>query len=461
MTTIQTINPSTEEPIQHYALYSEEKIIELIEAGHACYQRWRKTDLKLRKQHMLTLAKLLRFKCDIYARLMACEMGKPLEAGRAEILKCAWVCEHYAENAERYLAPRDIQSDHDKSKICYEPLGIVFAVMPWNFPFWQVFRFAAPTIMAGNAAILKHAPISTGTGNVIAELFLEAGFPRYLFQHFLLDNTSAARVIAHEKVVAVTLTGSEQAGCIVAANAGSHLKKVVLELGGNDPYIVLSDANLALAADCIVKSRLNNSGQVCIAAKRIIVVQDVADELTSHMMTLVKTYKVGDPLHPATNIGPLARKDLREKVHQQVQETLAKGARLLMGGELPNGRGYYYPPTVLSNVYSGMPAFDDEIFGPVLSITIAKNEEEAIQLANQSKFGLGAAVFTENLVRGEKIATHEIEAGTCFVNALVTSDPRLPFGGIKRSGFGRELSQEGILEFVNIKTIVMNGRPYE
>jgi len=410
---------------------------------------------------MLRLAALLRLNGDIYAKLMACEMGKPLEAGHAEILKCAWVCEHYAENAERYLRPREIQTDHAKSKVCYEPLGIVFAVMPWNFPFWQVFRFAAPTIMAGNAAILKHAPISTGTGNAIAELFLEAGFPQHLFQHFLLDNTLAARVIAHEKVVAVTLTGSEQAGSIVAANAAAHLKKAVLELGGNDPYIVLSDANIALAADCIVKSRLNNSGQVCIAAKRIIVVQDVADELTSHIMTLVKQYKMGDPLHPATNLGPLARKDLRETVHQQVKESLAKGARLLLGGVIPNGRGYYYPPTVLSNVHSGMPAFDEEIFGPVLSMTIAKDEAQAIQLANQSKFGLGAAVFTEDLVRGEQIATHEIEAGTCFVNALVISDPRLPFGGIKRSGFGRELSQEGILEFVNVKTIAINGIPYE
>ncbi len=453
---IQTINPATEEVLQNYSLYKQEKVTDLIEAAHVCYQSWRKTDFKTRQQLMHTLATLLRLKSDEFATLMACEMGKPVSAGKAEILKCAWVCEHYADNAENYLASKIIKTEHHKSMVSYQPKGVVFAIMPWNYPFWQVFRFAAPTIMAGNSAILKHAPISTGSGNAIAALFIEAGFPPYLFQHFILDNALAATVIAHDKIVGVTLTGSEQAGSIVAANAASHLKKAVLELGGNDPYVILSDADLTQAAQCIVTSRLSNSGQVCIAAKRIIAVREISDELTNLIIQLVKGYQLGDPLDPTTTFGPMARQDLRSNVHRQVQDSITKGAHLLVGGVIPQRRGFYYPPTILTNVKPGMPAFDDELFGPVISIIVADDETQAIQLANQSKYGLGAAVFTRNLARGEQIATYEIDAGSCFVNGFVTSDPRLPFGGIKRSGFGRELSQEGILEFVNIKTIVIN-----
>ena len=405
---------------------------------------------------MLRLANLLREKQDVYAKLMSCEMGKPITSGKAEIEKCAWVCEHYAEHAETYLASHEVQIDKKKSFVCYQPLGIVFAIMPWNFPFWQVFRFAVPTIMAGNAAILKHAPISTGTGNAIAELFMEAGFPEYLFQHFILDNDMAATVIAHEKIVAVTLTGSERAGSIVAANAAKHVKKAVLELGGNDPYVVLSDADLDLAANCIVTSRLNNTGQVCIAAKRIIAVQEIEDALTAKIVKLTKEYQLGDPLDPKTKLGPMAREDLREGLHQQVLASVKKGARVLLGGDIPKRKGYYYPPTILTNVCPGMPAFDEELFGPVIAIIKAKDESEAIALANQSQYGLGAAVFTRDLARGEQIATHEIEVGCCFVNGFVASDPRLPFGGIKHSGFGRELAREGILEFVNVKTVVVN-----
>lgn len=453
---IQTTNPATEQVLQHYSLFNNEQVTELIDAAHTCYQNWRRTTLDTRRQHMLTLAKLLRQNQDEYARLMACEMGKPITAGKAEIEKCAWVCEHYAEHTGAYLASREIKTDKKKSFVCYQPLGVVFAIMPWNFPFWQVFRFAAPTIMAGNAAILKHAPISTGTGNAIVELFLEAGFPKHLFQHFLLDNDMAATVIAHEKIVAVTLTGSERAGSIVAANAAGHLKKIVLELGGTDPYVILSDADLDLAAHCIVTSRLNNTGQVCIAAKRIIALQEVSDALTDRIFKLAKEYQLGDPLDPTTKLGPMAREDLRETVHQQVLASVAKGAHILLGGEIPKRKGYYYPPTILTKVRPGMPAFDEELFGPVIAIIIAKDESQAITLANQSQYGLGAAVFTRDLVRGEQIATHEIEVGTCFVNGFVASDPRLPFGGIKHSGFGRELSREGILEFVNTKTVVIN-----
>ncbi len=450
---IQTRNPATEKVIASYPLFTMEQIDHLIISAHDAFQVWRRTDFSLRRQLMLKLAKLLRQRQDEFARLITCEMGKPITAGKAEIEKCAWVCEHYAENAASYLTPKVIKTEYKKNIISYQPLGVVFAIMPWNFPFWQVFRFAAPTIMAGNAGILKHAPISTGTGNAIAEVFLEAGFPLHLFQHFILNNDQAAGVIAHDKIVAVTLTGSENAGSIVAANAASHLKKAVLELGGNDPYLVLADADLSLAANCIVTSRLNNCGQVCIAAKRVIVVKEIAVELTDKVNHLVKQYKMGDPLDPATILGPMAREDLRSQLHQQIQVSLAKGATLLVGGEIPRQRGYYYPPTILLNVSPGMPAFDEELFGPVISIIIAEDEAHAIQLANQSRYGLGGAVFTRDLARGERIATQEIEVGSCFVNSLVTSDPRLPFGGIKRSGFGRELAQEGILEFMNIKTV--------
>jgi succinate-semialdehyde dehydrogenase / glutarate-semialdehyde dehydrogenase len=453
MMQIQTVNPATEALIKKYSLLKSAEIEEGIEAANAAYLTWRKTAFSARRNHMLNLAKLLRKKQDDYAYQMAIEMGKPISAGKAEIEKCAWVCEHYAEHAESYLATKHVKTDKKKSMVCYQPLGVVFAIMPWNFPFWQVFRFAAPTIMAGNAAILKHAPISTGTGNAIAELFIDAGFPAHLFQHFILDNEQAAMVIAHEKIVAVTLTGSEQAGSIVAANAAKHIKKAVLELGGNDPYIVLADADLALAARCIVTSRLNNTGQVCIAAKRIIAVKEIADELIAKIIKLTEHYQMGDPLDQATVFGPMAREDLRSTLHKQVQASIKKGAELRLGGEIPKRKGYYYPPTILTNISPGMPAFDEELFGPVIAIITADDERQAIKLANQSPYGLGAAIFTSDVAKGEQIAMYEIEAGACFVNGFVASDPRLPFGGIKHSGFGRELAREGILEFVNVKTV--------
>jgi len=450
---INTINPATGEILQSYPVIKKEQLNACIDAAHICYLAWRKTDFVQRRQRMLNLAKCLRKKKAEYAILIANEMGKPVTAGQDEIEKCAWVCEHYAEHAESYLAPRLIDTDLEKTKVSYQPLGVVFAIMPWNFPFWQVFRFAVPTIMAGNAAMLKHAPVSTGTGNAIAELFLDAGFPEHLFQHVILDNDLAATAIAHDKIVAVTLTGSERAGSIVAANAARHLKKSVLELGGNDPYVVLADADLDLAARCIVSSRLKNTGQVCIAAKRTIVVREVFDEMLHKITEQTKDFQMGNPLDPATTFGPMAREDLRESLHQQVLDSVNKGAILLMGGEIPNRKGYYYPVTILTNVSPGMPAFDDELFGPVIALIKADDEGHAIYLANQSRFGLGAAVFTRDLIRGEQIATEEIETGTCFVNGFVASDPRVPFGGIKHSGFGRELSREGIIQFVNIKTV--------
>ncbi|MBA3535136.1 MAG: NAD-dependent succinate-semialdehyde dehydrogenase [Tatlockia sp.] len=452
---IQTVSPTTEAVLNEYIIMNDSEIFALIDAAHLTYRVWRTTSFPQRKQAMLKMAGLLRQKIDDFAVLMANEMGKPISSGRAEIEKCAWLCEHYAEQAESYLKSRLIKTDMKKTMVCYQPMGVIFAIMPWNFPFWQVFRFAVPTLMAGNAAILKHAPVSTGTGNLIAKLFLEAGFPEHLFQHFVLDNELAAKVIAHNNIAAVTLTGSERAGSIVAAQAASYLKKAVLELGGNDPYLVLDDADLDLAANCIVTSRLNNCGQVCIAAKRIIAVESVRDELTTKIQALISNYKMGDPLNINTNLGPMARDDLRKTLHEQVLKSIKLGAKLIVGGEIPNCKGFYYPPTLLVDVHKGMPAFDEELFGPVIAIISADDEAQAIQLANLSSYGLGAAVFTRDLVRGEYIAQYEIEAGACFVNAFVASDPRVPFGGIKRSGFGRELSREGILEFVNTKTVAI------
>lgn len=456
---IQTRNPSTEQILQSYECLNEQEINEKLIKSHYAYLEWKKTPFSTRKLLMVQLARLLKNQADDLAVLMAMEMGKPIKAGNAEIHKCAWLCEHYAENSEEYLAPRVIQTEMNKAKVCYLPLGVVFAIMPWNFPFWQVFRFVVPTLMAGNTAVLKHAPISIGTGNRIEHLFLEAGFPSHVFQHLIVDNEGAAKVIEHPYSVAVTLTGSSGAGREVASHAGRFLKKTVLELGGSDPYLVLEDADLDLAASCIVTSRLTNSGQVCISAKRIIVLKSVEKKLVQKIIQHMSLFQMGDPLDPETKLGPLARSDLRDNLQIQVEKSLKLGAKILLGGIIPKGQGYYYPPTLLTEVTPGMPAFDEELFGPVIAIISANSEKEAITYANQSQYGLGAAVFTRDLEKGERIATYEIEAGVCFVNALVASDPRLPFGGIKGSGYGRELSKEGILEFVNTKTIAVNDFP--
>ncbi len=453
---IQTINPATEELIAVYDCLNEHSINEKIGASHVAFLSWKETAFSLRTIFMMKMASLLEQEKKDLAHLMSIEMGKPIMAAMAEITKCSWVCKHYAEYAESYLAPESIQTEMKSATVCYRPLGIVFGIMPWNFPFWQVFRFAVPAIMAGNVALLKHAPISSGTAHQIEELFHKAGFPPDVFQHLIVDNEGAAQVIEHPYVSGVTLTGSERAGSAVAAHAGKFLKKSVLELGGSDPYVILADADLDLAAECIVTSRLNNSGQVCIAAKRVIVVKVVEQELISKIKERVSLYKMGNPLDPNTMLGPLARSDLRETLHKQVEKSVKQGAKLLLGGIIPDCKGFYYPPTILTDIKPGMTAFDEELFGPVIALCAADNEGHAISLANESSYGLGAAVFTRDLKKGEFIATNKIEAGVCFVNSFVASDPRLPFGGIKRSGYGRELSRNGILEFVNTKTIAIS-----
>lgn len=450
---INTVNPATGKIIQTYHTHSNAAAESIIDATHHAFLTWRTLSIDDRAKPMQKMAALLRERKNTYAKLMAEEMGKPITQGMAEVEKCALACDHYIEHADDYLTPREITTSFSKSYVSYQPLGITFGIMPWNFPFWQVFRFAVPNLMAGNGSLLKHAPISTGTALAIEQLFLEAGFPENIFRTLILTNDQAELVIKHPHVTAVTLTGSPRAGKSVAAFAGQHLKKTVLELGGNDPYVVLEDADLNASAETCITARMINTGQSCIAAKRIIAVEAIYDELIPLLKHHLEKYIPSDPLNEKTLCGPLARKDIRETVHTQVQESLKQGARLIMGGEMPSSEGFYYPSTLITDVKKGMPLFDEEVFGPVVAVIKAADENEAITLANDSCYGLGAAVFTQNLARGETIAREKLHSGNCVVNTFVASDPRMPFGGIKASGYGRELSQEGIRSFVNIKTI--------
>ncbi len=450
---IKSINPATGANIQNYSEMGNEEISKILYAAGEVQQSWKRTGFDIRKTKMLRAAAMLRERKDSLSELMTAEMGKPIGQSKSEVEKCAWVCEYFADNSEKFLEDEIIKSDASKSFISYRPLGVVLAVMPWNFPFWQVFRFAAPNLMAGNAGVLKHASNVTGCALAIEEIFKEAGFPENLFRTLVLPSKRVKEVIENDNIAAVTLTGSVPAGKAVAAAAGGMLKKSVMELGGSDPYLVLEDADLEKTAEICVTSRLINNGQSCIAAKRFIVVESVYHEFEKLFVEKMKQKTVGDPTDPSIDIGPLARTDLRDELHQQVLQSIEKGASLLLGGKIPEGNGAYYPPTVLSNVAPGMPAYDDELFGPVASLIRVKDEKSGIITANDSIFGLGAAVFTSDLKRGERIAKEELEAGCCFVNEFVRSDPRLPFGGIKESGYGRELSVFGIKEFMNLKTV--------
>jgi succinate-semialdehyde dehydrogenase/glutarate-semialdehyde dehydrogenase len=417
------------------------------------FQAWRRLGFTERAEPMRRAGALLEDRKDALALLMAREMGKPVAQGISEVEKCAWVCRHYADHAHSFLVPEELPSDAAKSYAAFQPLGVVLGVMPWNFPFWQVFRFAAPTLMAGNACVLKHASNVTGCALAIGDLFRDAGFPEGLFGVLLVPGDQVARVIEMPLVRAVSLTGSSAAGRSVAREAGRVLKKCVLELGGSDPYVVLEDADLGSAVETCVSSRLINGGQSCIAAKRFIVVRPLERAFTERMVHLMREKTQGLPTEPGVDLGPLARRDLRDQLHAQVTESVRRGAVRSLGGTVPPGHGAFYPPTVLTSVRPGMPAYDEETFGPVAAIITAEDEADAIRIANDSPFGLGAAVFTKDRARGERIAAEEFEAGACFVNAFVRSDPRLPFGGVKDSGYGRELSSFGIREFVNIKTV--------
>jgi len=451
--TFDSINPATGERIASYPVHTPEQVDAIVREAQAAFEQWRGTTFAERAKLMKRLAAVLRERQVADAQLMTREMGKPLEQAKGEIEKCAVCCDFYAEHAERFLAPEQVKTDAAKSYVAFEPLGIVLAVMPWNFPYWQVVRFAAPALMAGNAGLLKHAANVSGCALAIEQAVEQVGFPRGLFRALLIQSPRVAGVIEHPLVRAVTLTGSTPAGQSVAAKAGAVLKKTVLELGGSDPYIVLEDADLELAAQTCAASRMINGGQSCIAAKRFIVVDSVKQRFEELFVKFITAQQMGPPEQVGVTVGPLARVDLRDSLHEQVERSVAAGARLLTGGQVPKGPGAYYPPTVLTDVKKGMAVYEEETFGPVAAIIPVKNEDEAVRIANDSPFGLGAAVFTKDVARGERIAAKRLEAGSCFVNANVRSDPRLPFGGIKGSGYGRELSSFGIREFVNIKTV--------
>ena len=450
---IVSVNPADGNTLQDFAELSAAEIERALALAEETFRSWRRTAFANRAAKMLRAAEILEEDKRRFGEIMTLEMGKPIAAAVAEVEKCAWVCRYYAEHAETFLAPQEIATDAGRSYVRYDPLGPVLAVMPWNFPFWQVLRFAMPALVGGNGALLKHAPTVPGCALALERLLRDAGFPEGLFRTLLISVSQVKSVIRHRHVAAVSLTGSTAAGKAVAREAGSRLKKCVLELGGSDPYVVLEDADLDMAVEACATSRLINSGQSCIAAKRFLVVEQLRAEFTRRLVERLQRVSVGDPMAPGTEVGPLARADLRDRLHDQVQRSVAAGARVLLGGALPAGPGFFYPVTVLADVAKGMPAYAEELFGPVAAIIPVRDGRAALKVANDTTYGLGAAVFTEDLERGERIAADELEAGSCFVNAFVRSDPRLPFGGTRESGYGRELGRHGLLEFQNAKTV--------
>ncbi|MEW5924214.1 MAG: NAD-dependent succinate-semialdehyde dehydrogenase [Candidatus Zixiibacteriota bacterium] len=449
---MKAINPATDEIIWDYPEHTVADVHDIIGMTDEAQKNWRTTTFAHRSQLMHQAAVVLRENVDKYARLITIEMGKIINESKAEVEKCAWVCDYYADNAEKFLADEMVQTDGSRSFVAFEPLGVVLAVMPWNFPFWQVFRFAAPALMAGNGGVLKHASNVPGCALAIEEIFREAAFPENIFRTMLISSKLVEEAIKDWRIKAVTLTGSEPAGMSVAAAAGRELKKTVLELGGSDPFIVLDDADLPACVATSATARMINAGQSCIAAKRFIVVKSIVKEFEKQQTAIMQSLKVGDPLDPSTKVGAMARTDLLEELHEQVQHSIEMGAKLLCGGKRADRVGAFYEPTVLTNVRKGMPAYEQETFGPVSAIIPVKDAEEGIAVANDSVFGLGGSLWSKDLKKAEALA-RRIETGAIFINGMTKSDPRLPFGGIKRSGYGRELSHYGIKEFVNIKSI--------
>ena len=448
-----TINPADGTLLRRYPHMSEAALESALATANAAQLAWSRLPPAERADRVAALAARLRDGLRHLAEVMAIEMGKPLGEAAAEIDKCALGCEYYAAHGPGFLADQVVETEAHRSYVTFRPLGLVLAIMPWNFPFWQVVRAAVPALLAGNGVLLKHAPSVPMCAVELATLFRDAGFPDGVFTNLFIDVETTGALIRDARVQAVTLTGSTRAGREVAGIAGGQIKSCVLELGGSDPYVVLEDADLPRTVEACVTGRMINGGQSCIAAKRMIVHEAVADRFTDAVVRRMAAVRVGDPMAEMTDVGPMAREDLRDHLAAQVARSVDAGAKCLLGGRVPDVPGWYYPATVLTRVAPGMPAYDEELFGPVACIIRAGSEDEALRIANDTAYGLGAAVFTEDLERGERIARDGIEAGTCFVNDFVKSDPRLPFGGVKQSGFGRELSDFGIREFVNVKTV--------
>ncbi len=447
-----SINPYTLKIVEEYKAHSPEEVEAILTRADESFQHWRHVPFSKKSEMMNKAAQVLEANVDRYAAMITLEMGKPLLESRAEVKKCAWVCRYYAEHAKAFLKPDIIKTDADSSLVKYDPMGAILAIMPWNFPFWQVFRFAAPTLMAGNTGILKHAPNVCGSALLIDEVFRHAGFPEGVFHHVFIHHDDTEMLIAHPGVRAVTLTGSERAGSAVASLAGRYLKKSLLELGGNNAFIVMEDADIDRAVKVGLTARMMNAGQSCIAAKRFIAVGSAYRPFVDKFTAAVRELKTGDPTAPDTRMGPLARVDLAEQLHDQLNRSVDAGAKLLYGGAV---NGACHQPTVIENVGPGMPAFDEETFGPLAAMIYAASTNEAIDLAIQSKYGLGVSIFTGRPDEAIDLASR-FHDGAVFINELVKSDPRLPFGGTRRSGYGRELAREGILEFVNVQTVYMS-----
>ena len=448
-----SVNPFTGKEITHYKTDTPTIVKHKLEQSRKAFEKWSKVSVRQRAAYLKALADYLQKNKRAMAETATQEMGKPYIQSITELEKSATTLSYYSDKGPQFLEHETVETEASKSYVTFQPLGTVLAIMPWNFPYWQVFRAMGPILIAGNTMLLKHASNVTGCALIIEKALREAGLPEYIFQTLMLPSSEVEPVIAHRYVNAVTFTGSTNAGSKVAELAGKHLKKQVLELGGSDAYIILEDADLRKAVEVCVTSRLNNTGQSCISAKRFIVAQKVLTTFQSQMVELMQQKKYGDPMNASTQLGPLARHDLRDQLHKQVEESVARGAKILCGGFIPEEEGAFYPPTVLANVKKGMPAYDEELFGPVAAIIEAKDEADAIRIANDSIFGLGGAVFSRDIKKAERIAEVELQAGSIFVNDFVRSDARLPFGGIKQSGYGRELGYYGLREFTNIKTI--------
>ncbi|HEY4388449.1 MAG TPA: NAD-dependent succinate-semialdehyde dehydrogenase [Ktedonobacteraceae bacterium] len=449
---IQSINPTTEEIIQVFDPYSDEQVNEALDAAYNAFWSWRETSFAERSAHLHNVARFLRQNKERLARFSTLEMGKPIVEAEAEIEKCAWGCDFYADNAQHFLANEAAPTNATQSYISFLPVGVVFAIMPWNYPYWQVFRFAAAALMAGNTIVLKHASNVSLAALEIERIFKDSGLPQDVFRTILIPGSEVGNLIADRRIAAVTLTGSDAAGVAVGSASGRALKKAVLELGGSDAFIILADADLDAAAQTAVRARFQNTGQSCIAAKRFIVVESVVEDFERKFVEVAAKLQVGDPFERGTQVGPMPRNDLRADLDAQVQLSIKLGARVALGGTPLERKGFFYAPTILTEVTTDMPVFREETFGPVAAVIRAKNDEHAIQLANDSPFGLSSNLWTQNVERASKLA-HRIQAGGVFINGMTASDPRLPFGGVKRSGYGRELSSFGIREFVNIQTI--------